>query len=265
MDDSSRSTPSDAPEPQDDWRDYVFASVRRINRIAEAMGARNYLEIGVETGMTFLALDFETKTGVDPAFQFDWQLQNGKGGVELHQCTSDTFFEKLASEKRYDLMFIDGLHTFEKTYRDILHCLQHAHSGSVLLIDDTVPCDVFSTCRDQNQCLSLRSMHANPDDIRWHGDTYKLIPLLCAFNPDLQFLTLMDQGNPQTVVWKPHEPQPEDPVRTMQAMWAVQNLAAADYLWFLDNLSLYNPVSEQVGLETVIQAIKTRMQSSAEH
>jgi hypothetical protein len=38
-------------------------------------------------------------------------------------------------------------------------------------------------------------------------------------------------------------------------MWAVQNLGAADYLWFCSNLSLYAPVSEADGLREVIHSL----------
>lgn len=251
-----RENPSGLP-PQDGGAEApaVPFSARRLNRLAEALGCRTYLEIGVETGRTFLQVSLAQRTGVDPCFQFDWQEHQGRDGVQLHATTSDAFFADLAAETRYDLIFVDGLHTFEQTYRDILHGLRHSHRGTVLLIDDTVPSDVFSTCRDQLQCLNLRATFAQDGDPSWHGDTYKVVPLLSAFNCDLRLLTLMDGGNPQTLLWRPREPVEEDPLRTMQAMWAVQNLAAADYLWFLDNLSLYNPVSEEEGLQEVIGSL----------
>ena len=42
---------------------------------------------------------------------------------------------------------------------------------------------------------------------------------------------------------------------TLQAMAAIQNLAGADFLWFLNNSSLYRPVPEQQGLEAVIDSL----------
>jgi len=233
----------------------IAASPRRINRLATALELDRYLEIGVEEGQTFLEVKCNQKAGVDPHFQFDWQQHHGKNGIELHQITSDSFFSRLDIKAQYDLIFVDGLHTFEQTYRDILHALRHSHPGTIVLIDDTFPCDAFSTCRDQGQCMNLRQTFGNPHDIRWHGDTYKVVPLLSAFNPELRLLTLMDGGNPQTLLWKPPTPEGEDHVRTMQAMWAVQNLAAADYIWFLDNISLYNPTSELEGLQEVILSL----------
>ena len=93
-------------------------------------------------------------------------------------------------------------------------------------------------------------------DSSWHGDTYKVIPLLTAFNNDLRLITLIDGGNPWTLIWRPPIPIAEDELRTMQVMWAVQNLSAADYLWFCSNLSLYAPISEADGLREVIHSLR---------
>ena len=122
-------------------------SVRRLNRLAEALSCRTYLEIGVNKGETFLDVNVASRVGVDPEFHFDWSLHHGKDGIRLHQCLSDTFFGSIDPATTYDLIFVDGLHTFEQTYRDILHALRHSHPGTVIAIDDTIPCDVFSTCR----------------------------------------------------------------------------------------------------------------------
>ncbi|MFZ0408695.1 MAG: class I SAM-dependent methyltransferase [Cyanobium sp.] len=230
-------------------------SVRRLNQLAASLGCRSYLEIGVETGATLLQVAVEQRTGVDPSFAFDWQLHHGRDGLQLHRCTSDVFFAELEPSTRYDLIFLDGLHTFDQTYRDILHALRHSHPGTVILIDDTFPSDVFSACRDQQECLSLRAQFADASDMRWHGDTYKVVPLLALFHCDFRLLTLVDVGNPQTLLWRPLLPGQEDAIRTMQAMWAVQNLAAADYLWLLANLSLYNLIPEVQGLQELISSI----------
>jgi len=41
-------------DPSDNrWLEQAEITSARINRLAEALGARSYLEIGVETGVTF--------------------------------------------------------------------------------------------------------------------------------------------------------------------------------------------------------------------
>ena len=52
-------------------------SVRRLNRLAEALSCRTYLEIGVFKGETFLAVDVASRVGVDPEFRFDWASHHG--------------------------------------------------------------------------------------------------------------------------------------------------------------------------------------------
>lgn len=240
-------------------------SVRRLNRLAEALECRSYLEVGVETGTTFLEVNVEKRVGVDPCFKFDWQQHHGNAGIELHACTSDEYFASLDPESRFDLIFLDGLHTFEQTYRDIQHALRHSHARTAIVIDDTVPSDVFSCCREFDECLTLRAQFLGSDDNSWHGDTYKVVPLLAAFNCDLRLLTLADGGNPQTLLWRPSTPMDEDPLRTMQAMWAVQNLAAADYLWFLNNEFLYNPITEAEGLAELIGSLGGSERAAAQH
>jgi hypothetical protein len=231
-------------------------SVRRLNHLASALGCRSYLEIGVFEGETFLHVDVASRTGVDPLFRFDWRSQHNKEGRQFHECTSDEFFHNLDPSIRYDLIFVDGLHTFEQTYRDILHALRHSHAGTVIAIDDTIPCDVYSTCRDQEECYDLRWRCTASEDRRWHGDTYKVVPLIAAFNNDLRLITLIDGGNPWTLIWRPPGPEPQDDIRAMQALWAVQNLGAADYLWLHSNVSLYAPVSEAEGLQEVIASLQ---------
>ena len=231
-------------------------AVRRLNRLAEALSCRTYLEIGVFKGTTFLSVNVASRVGVDPEFRFDWSSRHGKEGIQLHQCPSDEFFASIDPATTYDLIFVDGLHTFEQTYRDILHALRHSHAGTVIAIDDTIPCDVFSASRSWDECMRLRQMATGIHDESWHGDTYKVVPLLTVFNSDLRLITLIDGGNPWTLIWRPPIPIVEDELRTMQALWAVQNLGAADYLWLLSNLSLYGAVSEDDGLNEVIHSLR---------
>ena len=70
-------------------------SVRRLNRLAEALSCRTYLEIGVNKGETFLDVNVASRVGVDPEFRFDWSSYHGKDGIKLHQCLSDTFFDSI--------------------------------------------------------------------------------------------------------------------------------------------------------------------------
>ncbi len=235
------------PEPDTNY------SSRRLNHLARELGARSYLEIGVFGGDTFQKVEVDKKTGIDPEFQFNWKDINNDNSVILREISSDCYFESLDPGQCFDLVFIDGLHTYDQTYRDLQNTLRHSNPRSVVLIDDTIPCDVFSTCRDQQECIRLRTIAGGlPTDNRWHGDTYKLIPLLALFNSDMNFCTISDRGNPQTLVWRKNTTHWADPHAQMQAFWATENLSCCDYLWLLNNLSLYALTTEDEALARVV-------------
>ena len=175
-------------------------SPRRINQLAASLGAGSYLEIGVNKGATFHAVKIKERTGVDPHFHFD-VLEVLNEQILLYAMTSDQFFAKVPVDQIFDLIFIDGLHTFEQTYRDFCNSLLHTHSRSVLLIDDTLPNDVYSTITDTNRAYKYRAATGNQDK-SWHGDVFKCVFVLHDFYPGLNYRTIVGSGNPQTLVWR---------------------------------------------------------------
>jgi len=65
-------------------------------------------------GETFANVKVWRRCGVDPSPLFDAVLL--PRGSSFAVTTSDEFFSTLRPSKRYDIAFIDGLHTFEQTY-----------------------------------------------------------------------------------------------------------------------------------------------------
>jgi hypothetical protein len=168
-------------------------------------GAQSYLEIGVYSGQTFLNVEFAHKDAVDPKFPFnvdDYKAQT----VRFFEMTSDEFWTSAPALPQYDAIMIDGLHTFEQTFRDFVCSLRHSDRRTVWLIDDTVPSDVFSAYPDQARSYAERQkvgMQGNP----WHGDVFKLVFALHDFFPTLSYTTIMHSGNPQTLAW--YDPRKE--------------------------------------------------------
>jgi len=227
-------------------------SPRRLNCLAEALGCKTYLEIGVSRGVTFQSVHVETKTGVDPNFQFDWQAYHDGAHTRLLSLTSDAFFAQEPIESQFDLIFLDGLHTYDQTYRDLQNALLHSHPGTVILIDDTISFDAYSCCRDQGEAIQLREQSTGVTNAMWHGDTYKIIPLIHLFHTAYQYGTIVDQGNPQTILWRFKQPREVDENASTSTFWSLENLAACDYLWMLRNLQLFKPVGEMEGLQSAI-------------
>jgi hypothetical protein len=176
----------------------VGFTAKRLMRIAAQTGAKRYLEIGVHAGKTFHALDFPEMDAVDPYFVFD-PLDHARDGRRYFPVTSDQFFASPPDAKPYDLIFLDGLHTFEQTFRDFCATQALAHAGTVWLIDDTGPNDIFSAIPDQDLALELRAAHGS-DSPGWNGDVFKTVFALHDFFPNFDYRTITNNGRPQTMV-----------------------------------------------------------------
>jgi hypothetical protein len=175
-------------------------SARRINALARRLGARRYLEIGVSTGQTFRAIDIPERTGVDPNFRFDI-AEVANATTHLHAMRSDAWFAEAGAAEPYDIVFIDGLHVFEQVVRDLTNTLARTTWRSPILIDDTVPIDVFSSLTSQREAVRLREA-AGGKGGAWHGDVFKIVFLIHDFFPFLDYRTITGSGNPQTLVWR---------------------------------------------------------------
>jgi hypothetical protein len=178
----------------------MLHSARRINALAPLIGAKKYLEIGVLTGQTFLNVAIEERTGVDPSLHFDVAaVINDK--TRLLPLTSDAFFAAEPLTSAFDVAFIDGMHTFEQVVRDFANAIVYTHRRSVIMLDDTLPNDVYSTNPDQAAGMKYRRA-AGSQDISWHGDVFKTVFYLHDFWPSLNYRTITGSGNPQTLVWR---------------------------------------------------------------
>ena len=81
-----------------------------IQRIINKQNYKKYLEIGCDNDENFSNISIDNKIGVDPL----------KGGTL--RMTSDDFFKQ--NSQLFDLVFLDGLHTYEQTIKDINNSLK---------------------------------------------------------------------------------------------------------------------------------------------
>ena len=175
-------------------------SARRANALSKQIDARRYLEIGVSKGDTFRGVEIAERTGVDPRFAFDTsELANEF--TRFVSKTSDDFFAAEPILPPYDVVFIDGLHTFEQVARDFANVLLRTHRRSAILLDDTVPVDVYSAIRNQQSAIGHRKA-AGGKGADWHGDVFKIVFYIHDFWPSLNYRTIIGSGNPQTLVWR---------------------------------------------------------------
>ncbi|AWN41992.1 class I SAM-dependent methyltransferase [Methylobacterium durans] len=169
----------------------------RINSLARICGARRYLEVGVFRGETFFNVNVDFKVAVDPSFPFDASAHE-TDRTRFHEVGSDAFFRSAPYEP-FDLIFLDGLHTFEQTLRDFLNSIAFAHDRTIWLFDDTVPNDNFSALPDQERCYRLRRSLGNGDGA-WMGDVFKVVHFIRSMMKIYHFRTFGGHG--QTVVWR---------------------------------------------------------------
>lgn len=175
-------------------------SSRRLNALAKMINnASNYCEIGIDKGYTLEAVDILTRVGVDPNPKIC--MSRLPTGVSVRIETSDAFFNREDLDSKFDLYFIDGLHTYDQVYRDIVNCFQHSYPWSVVVVDDVVPADRIAAIRDLNQSRLERKVSGSKD-LRWHGDVYRVMLLLHQHHPELQIRTVGGDGeNEQAIMW----------------------------------------------------------------
>jgi hypothetical protein len=178
-------------------------SARRINAIAVGMKCcDDYLEIGVAQGLTLEQVRISRRWAVDPHPQFDHR--NLPKGVVFEYMESDSFFHQIDTAKKFDLVFLDGLHTWQQTYKDLMNTLNHSHLSSIIVIDDVVPDDALAAIPDWEEALAMKDAVGITDG-RWQGDVFKVLLVIRDHHPELDFCVVGENAegdNPQAIVWK---------------------------------------------------------------
>lgn len=155
-----------------------------------------YLEIGVEHGQNFFSIKAAHKTAVDPSFSFlhmerlRWMYKNLSNlTAKYYEVTSDVYFERLAGSRKMDVVFIDGLHTYEQSLKDALNSLDILNDGGVIIMHDCNPPHKAAAYPSRTK---EEAMTANISGWtgEWCGDVWKTICYLRAIRRDLQVFVL---------------------------------------------------------------------------
>jgi hypothetical protein len=115
---------------------------------------KSYLEIGVDSGWLFKKINIPLKESVDPA---KGQYASAK---PTYKITSDEFF-KTYKDKKYDIIFIDGLHESHQVDKDIKNSINVLNEGGKIVMHDCSP----STKRAETV--------PRPGPGVWNGDVWK--------------------------------------------------------------------------------------------
>lgn len=177
----------------------TYAS-RRLNALLGALPTEaRYLEIGLDRGRTFEAVKAFERWGVDPRPRFPVAALPHR--VTVIAASSDRFFDLLAPDVSFDLVYLDGLHTYEQTYRDLINALGHTAPLGAILVDDVVPSDEVSAIPDQEVSLAerrRRGLEGRP----WHGDVFRILKILDDHHPELSYSTIVGADNDQALIWR---------------------------------------------------------------
>ncbi len=186
-----------------------------LRRLTALYPEARYLEIGVNRGTTFHRVPAARKVAVDPVFDFDIAEKQAKNPeATYHQVPSDEYFGSIADpQEQFDVIYLDGLHVFEQTLRDLMNALHHLAPNGVIVIDDTRPPTYLASLPDRQNFFTVRTWLGEDEKKAWMGDVYRLVYFIETFCPHLSYRTITDNHG-QTVVWRTR--RAEVPQRTVR-------------------------------------------------
>jgi hypothetical protein len=100
-----------------------------------------YLEIGCASGELCMSLNTKSSMGVDVLEHPDWDtyIKRGEGRVDYFIGPSDKFFASIDDRDQYDLIFIDGDHSYDQVTKDVVNSLVHLAKDGLIVMHDTLP------------------------------------------------------------------------------------------------------------------------------
>jgi Methyltransferase domain len=107
------------------WNQVNYNRVAVVNLLLSRYKRPTYLEIGCASNSLFDSVPALDKTGVDPS---------AGGNV---RATSDEFFA--SNNVYFDVVFIDGLHTYEQVRKDVINSLKYLNQGGWIALHDMLP------------------------------------------------------------------------------------------------------------------------------
>lgn len=152
-----------------DWDAINFNKVAVLNLLLSKFNEPLYLEIGCDKNETFNSIPYNKKIGVDP-----------KRGGTIRK-TSDEFFK--SNNDYFDVIFIDGDHTYEQCRIDLQNSLNFSKKGSYIVLHDLLPSNWF-----EHHVPRART------SVPWTGNVWK-VAFELAFTSGIEFKVIkLDYG-----------------------------------------------------------------------
>jgi hypothetical protein len=167
-----------------------------IQKILDRRKVPAYLEIRVNKGKNFFPIKARQKIAVDPSFniarkrKLKWILKNPSNlSAKYYEITSDDYFENVKNNLQLDVVYIDGLHTFQQSLKDVNNSLKYISENGVIVLHDCNPPHEAAAYPadsiDQAAALNLPGWNGE-----WCGDVWKTICYLRASRKDLKIIVL---------------------------------------------------------------------------
>lgn len=202
--------------------------VELINFKLRSFNKPKYIEIGVRNGETFFAVNAQKKWGVDPNHFFAKRAllkalsYKRNWGFKIFRMESDEFFlnevKKITRKHPFDVVFIDGLHTYEQSLRDALNSLAHLNPKGTIIFHD---------------CNPPSAKAAQPwlptEKINWNGDVWKTIYHFRKFPNFFECFTHDDDQGLGILKWKKFDKE------ILKSIVPTEDILNLDYEYFNNN------------------------------
>jgi hypothetical protein len=132
-----------------------------INYLIQKNNYKRYLEIGIAISDNFSKIVIDNKHSVDPEPKCK----------AIYRLTSDDFFKQLGADAKYDIIFIDGMHTEEQSKKDVINSLAHLEDNGTIIMHDCNPAfeEHQSDC-GIGECGGINQYRRR---IIWNGSVWK--------------------------------------------------------------------------------------------
>ena len=147
-----------------------------INYLIRRYNLKSYLEIGLSNpALNFYHINADFKESCDPYIQEEFKegcspFKDGKLTREIsdfltYRMTSDELFAMTPYDKKWDIIFIDGLHLKEQVTKDILNAMKHLNENGFIVVHDCLPI-----------CEEVQNRERTTE--KWNGDVWKAVARL---------------------------------------------------------------------------------------
>jgi hypothetical protein len=226
---------------------------RVVNAFTTLYPRADYLEVGVWAGDTFLKVEAARKVAVDIDFKLDVEAaRQAQPHTAWHRMPSDQYFGQAAGGAMFDVILLDGLHTFEQTLRDLLNAVERLRPHGVIVIDDLLPTDELAALPSLDE-LTRRRDAGEPWLGHWMGDVYRLGVFVDSFMQGWTWRAVGgDMG--QMVLWR--GPRAAVPERR------VEDVAQLSFAQLMREPRVFRPVPLEAVRAEVAAAFELRAPSS---